>query len=230
MDFNRYSSTYRSEVDKSLSGLGADSDHILKVKADHFIQTLRDHFKTGLESLNVLDVGCGIGLMDQFWNSTLPRLQGIDISSDSIKIAQQNNPGLVYQTYNGKAIPYENNSFDALVLVCVLHHVPEEEWQGFFNELHRVVKPGGLISVYEHNPYNPITQWIVSRCEFDDDAVLLTPQKTKKLAKNTKLSVQLLYSILFFPWRAQVFRKIERWIRWIPLGAQYVAVFKKENE
>ena len=229
MDFDRYSQSYRSEVQKSLEGSGADSDLILEVKAEHFLKTLETHFSS-LKNLSVLDVGCGIGLMDRYWSSSLPGLVGVDVSKESLAAAEKNNPQVKYVAYDGKHLPFADQTFDALVLVCVLHHIAPEQWEVFFLELKRTLKPNGLILIYEHNPYNPATQWIVSRCEFDDDAVLLRPGKIKSLAKRSGLQVRSLFSILFFPWRGKLFRIVENYIKWLPLGAQYVAVLKKEND
>ena len=48
--------------------------------------------------------------------------------------------------------------------------------------MRRVVRPGGLVCVIEHNPLNPLTRSLaVSRCEFDSDAVLLGASTTRKL-------------------------------------------------
>jgi hypothetical protein len=40
-------------------------------------------------------------------------------------------------------------------------------------EMARVTRPGGMVAIIEHNPLNPVTRHIVSRCPFDRDAVLL---------------------------------------------------------
>ena len=48
-------------------------------------------------------------------------------------------------------------------------------------EMRRVVRPGGLVCVIEHNPLNPLTRLAVARCEFDRDTVLLGAGKARKL-------------------------------------------------
>jgi hypothetical protein len=90
------------------------------------------------------------------------------------------------------------------------------------NELRRVVRPGGLVAVIEHNPFNPLTKLAVSRCEFDRDAVLLRAAKTERLMKGAGLlSVESDY-FLFFPFKAGIAQRTERAIRKLPLGAQYM--------
>jgi hypothetical protein len=41
-------------------------------------------------------------------------------------------------------------------------------------EIQRVLRPGGVFSLIEHNPLNPVTRLIVSRTPVDGNAKLLT--------------------------------------------------------
>src|SRR5437588_7354869 len=67
------------------------------------------------------------------------------------------------------------------IAICVLHHVPPPQWVGFLCEMRRVVRPGGLVCLIEHNPFNPLTRLAVARCEFDRDAVLLRAGRMQAL-------------------------------------------------
>ena len=60
-----------------------------------------------------------------------------------------------------------------------MHHVPPPQWTRFVAEMFRVIRTGGLALVFEHNPYNPATQYIVKTCDIDKDAVLLRPGKLR---------------------------------------------------
>ena len=73
-----------------------------------------------------------------------------------------------------------------------------------------VVRPGGLVCVIEHNPLNPLTRLAVSRCEFDQDAVLLGAGTTRKLMTAGGLhEIDSRYFVLL-PWEAKPARRIER--------------------
>jgi hypothetical protein len=87
----------------------------------------------------------------------------------------------------------------------------------------RVVVPGGLVVIFEHNPWNPITRLIVSRCEFDRDAVLLTCRESTSLLSQAGLERLANRQILYFPWRGRFWKYAESLISWLPLGAQYYA-------
>jgi SAM-dependent methyltransferase len=107
--------------------------------------------------------------------------------------------------------------------ICVLHHVAPAEWAHFMNEMRRVVRPGGLICVIEHNPLNPLTRLAVARCEFDRDAVLLGAGKARKLMAAGGLREIGARYFLLLPWEAKPARRVEGALSNIPLGAQYAA-------
>lgn len=226
MDFDRYKDGYRDHVRKSLAiAPAADSDLILQVKADHLVSLLGD-----AREARVLDVGCGIGLMDRFWTGRVRALCGIDVSQASLAAAAKNNPGVEYRHYDGKVFPYEDAAFDATVAVCVMHHVRPAQWRDFISEMKRVTRAGGLVAVFEHNPYNPLTRAVVSRCEFDRDAVLLRPGAVEQMGCDAGLELVDSRSLLYFPWRGSVFRRIEALLGWLPLGGQYCCAFRVERD
>jgi SAM-dependent methyltransferase len=170
-----------------------------------------------------LDVGCGVGTFHPFARGMFSRLCGTDISAASIAQARRNHPDVEYQAYDGNILPYGDGTFDLAVTICVLHHVPPERWLGFLREIRRVVRPGGLVCVIEHNPLNPLTRLAVMRCEFDRDAVLLRAGRTRQLLKDAGLRhIDTRYFALL-PWATPLMRRIERGFRKLPLGAQYVA-------
>ena len=44
-----------------------------------------------------------------------------------------------------------------------------------------MLRPGGLVAIYEHNPLNPVTMRVVNTCPFDEHAVLLRKRETRDL-------------------------------------------------
>jgi 2-polyprenyl-3-methyl-5-hydroxy-6-metoxy-1,4-benzoquinol methylase len=106
----------------------------------------------GLAHRRVLDVGCGPG----FWARHLVRsgaiYTGIDISARSVGLARRSLElnGLAGGVVNGnaEALPFANDTFDAVVSEGVIHHTPDT--QACVDEIWRVLKPGGraVVSVY----------------------------------------------------------------------------------
>ena len=51
--------------------------------------------------------------------------------------------------------------------------MPPPERPGLYREVTRLLRPGGRLYVFEHNPWNPVAQWVVRHTPIDRDAVLL---------------------------------------------------------
>ncbi len=224
-EFDAYRDTYSDDIDQSLAFSGKSQDFFTKVKADHILKILEQEFKSqNHKPLKVLDVGCGHGLIHPYikqQEKVQIDLTGIDVAASVIDLARQENPGITYDTYDGIKLPYEDNSFSCAYTICVMHHVPPEQWADFLQEMQRVVEPGGLVLVFEHNPLNPVTRNIVNNCPLDENAVLLKASSLQKLFERTSLIAIQKKFILFTPFAHGLFRRFDSVLGWLPLGAQY---------
>jgi SAM-dependent methyltransferase len=151
------------------------------------------------------------------------QIDGVDVSIESIEQAKIDNPTRSYRDYDGLRLPYDDNSFDMTLAVCVMHHVPTEHWENFLAEKKRVVRPGGIVCLIEHNPFNPATRLSVARCPFDADAVLLNARDMRQRLSGAGLSDVRADHFVFFPSNNSKLRAVEKCLGWIPLGAQYIA-------
>lgn len=96
-----------------------------------------------------LDFGCGTG---EFAGEFPPgRYVGIDPSSTYLRFAARNRPGS-YLASMGEALPFADASFDAALVVGVLHHLPDTVARAAMGELARVLRPGGAALVMEDIP------------------------------------------------------------------------------
>jgi SAM-dependent methyltransferase len=219
--FDSYRSNYRDVVQSSIDFSGLPHSFFMRAKAD----LLRDLIarRLGSEKPAMLDVGCGVGSFHPLLHGMVGRLSGIDVSSDCIAQARLGNRDVDYRDFDGRSFPFENASFDLATAICVLHHIAPAERAHFVNEMRRVVRPGGVVCVIEHNPFNPLTRLAVSRCEFDRDAVLLGAGTTRKLMTAGGLrEIDSRYFVLL-PWEAKSARRVENALSSVPLGAQYAA-------
>jgi ubiquinone/menaquinone biosynthesis C-methylase UbiE len=218
--FDSYDKNYGKVVQASIDFSGLPHSFFMTAKAD----LLRDLIVARMDAANkpaALDIGCGVGEFHPFVRGIFSKLSGTDVSSASIEQARQNNPGIDYEAYDGKVLPYKDGTFDLATAICVMHHVPPDQWPGFLREMRRILRPGGLACIIEHNPFNPLTRLAVNRCEFDQDAVLLRASQTQRLMMDAGLrDIESRY-FLMLPWAAPLIRRIESAFRWLPLGAQY---------
>lgn len=220
--FDAYAGSYDDAVNRSLAFLGAKVDYFTRVKADYLIDLLDEHFGDAGE-LSVLDVGCGVGNVHPLLTGRVSALSGCDVSAGCLGQAATRNPGVAYRHYDGGRLPFDDDSFDAAATTCVMHHVPPAQWPAFAAEMKRVVRPGGLAVVFEHNPLNPLTRRVVNNCEFDEDAVLLRQGKTRGLLAGAGFGQVTSRAILSVPSFGRWTRKLDRALGVLPFGAQYFA-------
>lgn len=227
-EFATYSKTYKQTVDDSIKFSGLDINFFTRVKADFISSIIKNNHSA--KSLEILDLGCGVGTTDKVIKEKHSNLSGCDISLESIKVAKELNPSVAYSHYSGDLLPYNQNQFDFIFTINVMHHVPPEMWATFVSEAHRVLKPNGTFVVFEHNPLNPLTQKAVNDCPFDKDAVLLSMRRLKRILKSCGLKTYQSRYIIFFPFKHKIFRYFEKFLYYIPLGAQYYIASTKPKE
>jgi SAM-dependent methyltransferase len=95
---------------------------------------------------DVVDIGCGIGRMDEFVAPSVRRLTGIDVSGDMIRqarsrLGQVNNVEFVEG--DGETIPLPDACADLVFSHIVFQHIPRKHAARYFPEVFRVLRPGG---------------------------------------------------------------------------------------
>jgi SAM-dependent methyltransferase len=192
---------------------------------------IRDFFalrKVNPSNLRWLDVGCGQGELLRLAGGSFAQAVGCDPSSGMI----QSCPGEeLYQQPSPAELPFPDHSFDFVTAVCVYHHVHGGDRALLTKSIQRVLKPGGLFCLIEHNPWNPATRAIVKRCPVDSDAELLTASTAAKLVRSVDLEILETTYFLYFP--ENIFRRVsrvERSLRNWPLGGQYAVFGRNSNE
>ena len=221
--FDVYRDRYEKTVEGSVAFSGLSHDFFLSAKADILAEIFAAHFGVGFRP-SLLDVGSGVGRLHPHLKPIVGMLAGTDPSTMSIDRAARDNPGVTYRAGDGQSVPWPAASFDAAAAICVLHHVPPGARPDFMKEMRRVVRPGGLVVLIEHNPWNVLTRLAVIRCPFDNDAVLLTARHAKKLLTACGCVDIQTRHFLLIPSRRRAARRLEMLARDWPLGAQYVAV------
>jgi 2-polyprenyl-6-hydroxyphenyl methylase / 3-demethylubiquinone-9 3-methyltransferase len=100
---------------------------------------------------NVLDVGCGGGLLSHTLAEAGHRAVGIDLSSKSLQMAQMcDRTGAIrFVQGNAMELPFAEASFDAVCAMDLLEHV--EEPIRVIREASRVLRPGGLFFFHTFN-------------------------------------------------------------------------------
>lgn len=223
MDFNQYKNSYVETIEDSLKISGKEHDFFTKVKAE-FLKTILQKNLSQVKGARLLDVGCGHGLIHKHLKDTELNIVGVEVAEEVVGLAKQANPEVKYLSHDGQSLPFDSHQFDAALTICVMHHVPPAQWMHFLSEMHRVVKPGGIVTVFEHNPYNPITRYIVANNKLDETAVLLSASKLNKMMREVGFFDVTSRNILFTPFDHKIFRWLDKLVGFIPLGAQYYSI------
>jgi ubiquinone/menaquinone biosynthesis C-methylase UbiE len=113
----------------------------------------------------LLEVGCGMGTDLLQFARGRAHCTGIDLTPRSIEISRHRfslyGEPANFLRGDAERLPFADNSFDVVYSNGVLHHTPETAKA--INELHRVVRPGGLVRVmlYHRHSLNYWGQIIV---------------------------------------------------------------------
>jgi ubiquinone/menaquinone biosynthesis C-methylase UbiE len=178
---------------------------------------------SGRESLKMawLDVGCGRGELLALGAAHFRTAVGCDPSQEMLRCGR----GRILWQPDPSKLPFEDSTFDLVTAVCVLHHVERGYETQLMRELLRVLRPGGLVCVIEHNPFNPITRWIVSRTPVDRDAHLMSAGHVKARLRAVGFQAPETKYFLYLPSRWYTsYGRMERFLENAPAGGQY-AVF-----
>ncbi len=217
-EFDRIAEDYQQLVDQVTAITGEASEYFAEYKSRYLARILPPTFAG-----QVLDFGCGVGLLSGFLNKDLPAAQinGFDVSRESINRVSSTLAGQGVFTSERSDLA---ESYDLIVVANVMHHIMPEERAQTVIDLQTRLAPHGKLVVFEHNPANPLTRWAVDRCSFDKGVVLLPPSETRGYFAAANLRVIRRDYIVFMPRFLSWLRGLESSLAWLPLGAQYVFV------
>ena len=152
------------------------------------------HFQ-GQESKRLelmVDVGCGTGQSTVIFHPYFERIIGMDISSEQLKHARENNSFNNIEFIEGseKSFPVQDRSVDVVVSGAAAHWL---NLSTFFNEIRRVLKPTGSVAIFGYwtpefisilNPKSQSSKWPSEK--FEEvilESVAHNPFKTKAYKK-----------------------------------------------
>ena len=119
----------------------------------------------------VLDVGCGDGLLLGLLADGRLISSGIGFDTDRSKVhaarnmAESNGFGELVEFrvhHIASAWPCPNDSFDAVLLVDVMHHLPPAVWPGIWSQVAKALRPGGLL-IYKDMARKPLGAALANR-------------------------------------------------------------------
>ena len=225
-EFDRFADEYTATHVENIAISGEDPAYFARYK----IEELRRRWTRAgrSEPGAVLDFGTGIGNSLPHLKRLFPtaEITGLDVSRRSLDVAERRFPGVarLVRYDGGGALPLADGSVDLVFSACVFHHIDGAEHGAILAGLRRLLRPGGWLVIFEHNPVNPATRHIVATCPFDENAILLPARALKRREEEAGFSgVEVAYTG-FFPGPLRALRPLERFMTSLPIGAQYYTV------
>lgn len=117
------------------------------------------HAPGPLDRMVMLDAGCGTGNYSLAMLDYVGRIEAVDLNPGMLEVARRKlsepaREGRVsFRSSRIDELPFEDATFDGVMINQVLHHLPDEASQGYpahrevFQEFARVLKPEGVLTV-----------------------------------------------------------------------------------
>lgn len=221
--FDNLRDNYEDEMCRAMRGVPIEHAFFIRAKAKK-VESLAARFRGDSSRVRLLDIGCGAGLVEQFLRIHNAEITGLDVSEPLLEKARENVQGCRFTHFDGQSIDDEDNSYHLVFAINVFHHIAIKNRIQLLMEMWRVLRPDGLLALFEHNSWHPITRFVVSRCSFDRDAVLLSRSNACSLLRTVGLHHIESSYMIFLPWSIGINRVLERALGWLPLGVQYYAM------
>jgi SAM-dependent methyltransferase len=177
----------------------------------------------------VMDFGCGTGMSLPLLEEILhaEEVIGLDTSEESLAVARESVGSVSVQLATPtKYLPQQD--LDLVFCNGVFHHIPMAERHAAINYIYRCLRPGGMFTLWENNPWNPIHAFAMKHSEIDKNAVPLPPPESRRLVASGRFSVIRTDYLFFLPGYFSWLHPLEKWLIKVPLGAQYQILARKE--
>jgi len=181
-EFDKFAEEYKALHQSVLGASGEDTEFFAdyKVKDTATLVEACDY----PEELAIMDFGSGTGGSVSFFLKYFPKCQltCLDVSRKSLEMGKERHEEKVEFThFDGEKIPFEDNTYHVVFAACVFHHIPVKLHRRLIKDIQRILKPGGMFIVFEHNPHNFITVKAVNACSFDENAILIPGSQFRSL-------------------------------------------------
>lgn len=225
-EFDRYADSYDKDLQQALNVTGEDISFFCRGRIEWLARRV---LNSGIHHQTVLDFGCGTGTATPFIFNSLRAnsIVGADVSPASLERARQ-----LYGTKNTSFTDpgsLEPCSIDIAFCNGVFHHIPPDERQASLKQVHDSLAPGGWFGLFENNPWNPATRYVMSRCVFDQDAITLSPIETRLRMRQAGFEILVTRFLFIFPAALKALRFLERPLSAAPFGGQYVVLGRKPS-
>lgn len=227
-EFDKFANEYETLLSDNIKASGYEPFYFDEQKIKEVHRRTANEF-TG--NFNFLNFGCGVGKSEQFIRTYFPKcsIHSADVSTESLKVAAEKNKNIADISF----YHFENvvdfdpkRKFEIIFVANVFHHIPETLHEVTMSQLHKLLSPTGKLFIFEHNPINPLTRRAFDTCAFDQGCKMIPSGHLKALLKKAGFKKVEINYTLFFPKFLQRLVFLEKYLTFLPIGAQYYALCK----
>lgn len=142
------------------SDLQAGYDRVAENYANEFFEELKrkpldcqllDQFADSVGKAGVVcELGCGPGQVARYLKDRGVEMRGIDLSAEMVRVAGRLNPDISFSEGDMLSLQLPDDSLAAIVLFYSIIHIQREDVTRAFQEMSRVLNPGGKLFLAFH--------------------------------------------------------------------------------
>jgi SAM-dependent methyltransferase len=223
--FDQYAAAYEEALSNALAPSGESREYFAEGRVAWVARCLAE---TTQRVGSILDFGCGDGATTPLLLQTLNAKSavGVDVSAKSLEIARKQHASaqIRYEAIGEFQLAAE---MDLAYCNGVFHHIAPAQRAEALAIVHRALRAGGYFSLWENNPWSLATRYVMSRCAFDREAIMLTPPEARALLRDGGFAILRTDFRFIFPRALRALRKIEDVVYRLPLGTQYHVLCRK---
>lgn len=225
--FDAYAQQYEQALNEGLSVSGESPEFFARKRIEWTSEVLSQQRSIK----RVLDFGCGVGLAVPLIREVLqPQFVcGFDPSRAAIDRARDElgDHDTQFVAHSDQISP---DAFELAYCNGVFHHIEPAARPSALQTVYESLKPGGWFALWENNPWNPATRYVMSRIPFDRDAIVVPPNECRRMLRAAGFRVDRTNAWFLFPRMLGWLRPLERLVHRLPLGAQYVVFAQKPED
>jgi SAM-dependent methyltransferase len=155
---------------------------------DRLANDLRD---TGeRDAGRAVELGCGPGHVARYLHDRGVDISGLDFSQAMVEQARRLNPGMTFMVGDMLALPFADGELAGVVSFYSIIHFDEQQRQRALDEMARVLRPGGLVSLafHEGSESGHRTEWWGHPVSFDFHELM--PDEVANAADRSGLALE----------------------------------------
>lgn len=221
-DFDAYAAEYDRALNQGIAVSGEDKYYFARGRIAWLAKCLGEHPKT------VVDYGCGTGASIPYLLDLLgaDEVTGLDVSEKVLQEADRRH-GTARARFATLEEYHPSGQADLVFCNGVFHHIPPDRRAGAIEYVRSSLRPGGLLALWENNPWNPGTRLVMSRIPFDRDAITLSPPAARRMMRAGGFEVMRTDFLFIFPKPLAGLRLLEPSLAKLPFGAQYMVMGRR---